>query len=135
MAPKPSHKVARGTQPPVGFGAQQHVVQRGHGVDQHEVLVHHAHTRGHRFTRVADAHLATAHFDGALIGLIEAVKDGHQGALARPVLAHDAMHRAGLHAQVDCPVGVNGTKSLVDAAHPNGQGTAHRPHLPALPAM
>ena len=46
---------ARGRQAPRWLGAEHDVVERGEGVDQHEVLVHHADAQRDRVVRVADA--------------------------------------------------------------------------------
>jgi len=112
----------------VGFGAEHHVFQRGQGVDQHEVLVHHANAQGDGLVRVADAGGLAEHGDAAAVGTVEAVQDGHQRAFARAVFAHDAVHRAALHAQVHTVVGMHRAKALADARHVHG-GRVHRKGL------
>ena len=63
-------------------------------------------------------------FDADLprIGLVEAVEDGHQRALAGTVFADDAVHRATFHAQLHGAVGVHRAEAFFDALHQNGRG-------------
>ncbi len=126
-------------QQPVRLGPQHHVFQRGQGVHQHEVLVDHAHAQGDGIVGIADTGLAAQHLDTTRVSLVEAVQHRHQRALARPVLAHDAMHRAHANAQVDIVIGRNCAKPLADTGHADRPGRMHgrRAHqyLQALSAM
>ena len=56
----------------------------------------------------------------AAVGLVEAVQDRHQRALAGTVLADDAMHGAGRDRQVDRSVGMHRAEALVDRPHGDG---------------
>ena len=59
---------ARGGQMPAGLGAEQHVVECAEGVDQHEVLVHHADAERDRVARVADLHGLAVDLDRPAVG-------------------------------------------------------------------
>ena len=84
---------AAGQQRPA-LGAQHQVLQHGEGVDQHEMLVHHADAVGDRVVRAVHAHRLAVDADLAGIGAIEPVEDAHQRRLAGAVLADDAGDRA-----------------------------------------
>jgi hypothetical protein len=124
------HQGARLVQLPVRLGAQHHVVQRAERVDQHEVLVHHAHAACDGVAAALDLRRAAVDRDRAPVGLVEAVQDGHQRALARAVLAHDAVDGALGHHQVDRPVGLHRAEALVDAAHLDGRRRHRRSRHP-----
>ena len=110
-----AHLRARVGQPPVRLGAEQDVVERGKRLDQHEVLVHHADAQRDGLVRAADLRGLAFDLDLAAVGLVEAVQDRHQRALAGAVLAHHAVHRAGRHGERDFAVGVDRAEVLVDA--------------------
>ena len=73
------------------LGAEHDVLQHREGVDQHEVLVHHADAGVDRVARVADRDRLAVDEDLAAVGLVEAVQDAHQRRLAGAVLADDAV--------------------------------------------
>ena len=116
------HLGARGVQAPAGLGPQHHVVQRAQRVHEHEVLVHHADAQGNRLAAAGDARGLALDLDLARIGLVEAVEDGHQRALAGAVFTDDAVHSAGGHAQLHVAVGLHGAEALVDVAHLDRRG-------------
>jgi nitroreductase len=59
----------------------------------------------------------------AAVGLVEAVQDGHQRALAGAVLADDAVHRAGGHGQVTSRLACTAPKRLwMRIIHRHGGG-------------
>jgi hypothetical protein len=53
--------------------------------------------------------------DVAVVGLVEAVEDRHEGGFAGAVFADDAVNGALADLQVDVPVGVDEAEALVDA--------------------
>jgi len=73
------------------LAAQHHVIEHGHVLDQHEVLVHHADAETDRFVRVVDVLHLTVQQDLTAICAVIAVKDAHQGRLAGAILTHQAM--------------------------------------------
>ena len=87
-----------GAQHGAAFGAEHHVLDDGEGLDQHEVLVHHADAGMDGVVRRADGDRLAVDADLAGIGLVEAVQDRHERRLARAVLADDAVDRAALDA-------------------------------------
>ena len=66
------------------------------GVDQHEVLMHHADAERDRVVRRADVADLSVDQDLAAVGRVEAVGDAHRRRLAGAVLADDGVDRARL---------------------------------------
>ncbi len=89
----------------------------------------HADAQRDRVARAADLRRLAVDRDAAAVGLVEAVEDRHQRALAGAVLADDAVHRAGRHRQVDIAVGLHRAEALADAAHLDGRLHAVAPPL------
>ena len=88
------------------------------------MLVDHADAVRDRVVRAGEAHLAAVDVHGTRVGRVEAVQHAHQGRLAGPVLADDAVHRRARHRQVDAVVGPHGAETLVDAAQLDGERRA-----------
>ena len=122
-------------QQPMRLGSEHHVVQRAQGVDQHEMLVHHANAEGNRVVRVVDFRFCAKHRHRAAVRRVKAVEHRHQRALARAVLAHDAVYGAGAYRQVHIGIGRDRAKALADAAHLHRQGHGFIQYLQALSAM
>ena len=98
---------------PVRLGSEHDVVQRAQGLDEHEVLMHHANAQGDGFIGIADARRFAKHFDLPAVGTVETVQDGHQGTFTRAVLAHDAVHCAHAHPKLDVGLATTAPKRLV----------------------
>ena len=76
------------------LGAEHDVLQHGEVVGQHEVLVHHADAGRDRVGRASGRRPGSPSIgDRALVRLLHAVEDLHQGRLAGAVLADDARAR------------------------------------------
>ena len=100
------------------LGSQDDVLQAGHGLDQHEVLVHHANAQGHRIGGALDPHLFATIENLAIRGLVEAHEDVHERGLARSVLAQQGVDLSLANREVHVLVGVFGTEALADVLHP-----------------
>ncbi|MDQ1215290.1 hypothetical protein QE411_000145 [Microbacterium arborescens] len=89
----------------------------GDGEDrhEHEVLVHHADTGAHGVTGSAEVLDDVVEEDVALVGLIEAVEDVHEGRLAGAVLPEESVDLARPDDEVDVIVGDQGAEALGDA--------------------
>jgi hypothetical protein len=98
------------------LAAEDHVLQHGEVVGEHEVLVHHADAAGDGVARVVEDGLLAVDRDGALVRLLHAVEDLHEGGLAGAVLAHQGVHGAAAHGDVDVVVGDDAGEALGDAA-------------------
>ena len=94
--------------------AEGHVLRDGEHRHQHEVLVHHADPGGHGVPGAPEGHLGAVHQDASPARPVQAVEDVHQGGLARPVLAEEAVDLPGLHDEVDVLVGREGAEPLGD---------------------
>lgn len=68
----------------------------------------------------------------ALVRLLHAVEDLHEGAFAGTVLADKGMHLAPLHLEVDAVVGKHQGEPLGDALHVDGE--CHGRHYMRPPA-
>ena len=88
---------------------------REHG-DEHEVLVDHTDARAHGVAGAGEVLDVIVEQDLAFVGLVQTVEDVHQGGLARPIFAQQAVDFAGFDGQVDVVVGDQGTEFLRDAA-------------------
>ena len=120
------------------LGSKDDVLEAGHGLDQHEVLVHHADAQGHRVGGALDPHLFAAVEDLAVRGLVETHEDVHERGLASAVLAQQGVDLSLVNHEVHVPVGVLGTEALADVLHPqqfchviplSSQLTVRRPHV------
>ncbi len=67
------------------FGPEHDVLGDGEDGDEHEMLVDHAHAGVDRVGGRMDNHLFPIHKDFALVRLVKAVEDVHQGGFARAV--------------------------------------------------
>ena len=110
--------------------AEHHVLQDGQVVGQHEVLVDHADAGGDRLGRGVEADLPPVDGDGALVRLLHAVEDLHQGRLAGAVLPDDGVHRAGPHDDLDVGVGHHAGEALGYAAQLDGRCAGRGRGLP-----
>ena len=98
------------------FGkAEPDVLGHRDGVEQAEVLEHHADAHGPRLLRVADEHRLAVEHDAALIGLDRAVDDFHQGRFTGAVFAQHGMGFARHDSQRDIAVGDYGRITFGDA--------------------
>jgi hypothetical protein len=93
--------------------------------DQHEVLVDHPDAGRDGGTRIVERHDPAVDDDLALVGLVEAIEDVHQGRLAGAVLAEQGVDLARLDDQADVLVRDDSRESLGDPAQlePHGPFT------------
>mmetsp|Transcript_6590 Transcript_6590/g.27250 ORF Transcript_6590/g.27250 Transcript_6590/m.27250 type:complete len:361 (-) Transcript_6590:4200-5282(-) len=132
-----AHPGLGGRQEETAFGAEHDVFQAAQRVDQHEVLVHHANAQGDGLLGVGDLDRLTVDLEGSGIGVVVAVEDGHQRALAGAVFADETMHAAGRDVETDVAVGLDGAKALGNALKADSR-RSHRDtaqNLQALSAM
>jgi stage V sporulation protein SpoVS len=80
------------------------------------VLVHHADARPHGVAGAAEALHDVVQQDVALVGLVQAVENVHQGGLSRAVLTQEGVDLARFYGEIDVVVGDEGTEFLRDAA-------------------
>ena len=102
------------------LAAEDDVLQDGEVVGEHEVLVHHADAAGDGVGRGREGDLLAVDRDGALVRLLHAVEDLHQGRLAGAVLADEGVDGALAHGEVDVVVGHDAGESLGDAGEFDG---------------
>lgn len=108
------------------LAAENHVLQDREVVGEHEVLVHHADTAGDGVAGAVEGDLLPVDGDGALVRLLHAVEDLHQGRLAGAVLADQGMDRALADGDRDVLVGDDAGEALGDAVQFYGGGRAGR---------
>ena len=103
---------------------QRHVLDHGEGLEQREVLEHHADAQAARVRRALDFDLLALpeHASAARPG--DAVDDLHQRGFARAVLAEDGADLACAHREADVVVGDDRRIYLADALQdqPGGAG-------------
>ena len=109
-----------------GLVAEHHVLPHREVVGQHEVLEDHADPRRDGVAERVELALHPVHHDGALVGPLGTVERLHQRGLARAVLAHDGVHGARPHREVDAVVGHHAGEPLDDAAELDGDRTRRR---------
>ena len=99
---------------PAGQG-QRHVLDHAQGLEQREVLEHHAYAQAAGVGRVGDLYFVTfpQHLSGARVR--DAVDDLHERGFAGAVLAQDGADLARAHRQVNAVVGDHGRIDLADA--------------------
>ena len=81
---------------------------------EHEVLVDHADAGRDGVARAAEVTGVVVDQDLALVRLVEAVEDVHEGRLAGAVLAEQGEDLAGLHDEIDALVGDDAGEALGD---------------------
>ena len=96
--------------------AEHDVLGHGEHRDEHEVLVHHADAGLHGVAGAGEVLDGVVEQDLALVGLVQAVEDVHQGGLACAVLAEQAVDLTGFDREVDVVVRDQGAEPLGDAA-------------------
>ena len=93
------------------------VLRHRHHRNEHEVLVHHPHAGLDRGGRRAEPDGLALDQDLALVRVVEAVEDVHQGGLARPVLAQERVYLALTEIEADVVVRDDAREPLGDVAH------------------
>ncbi|GHI55743.1 hypothetical protein Srubr_55890 [Streptomyces rubradiris] len=88
--------------------------------------MHHADAAGDGVAGVVQDDLLAVDRDGALVRLLHAVEDLHQGGLAGAVLAAQGVDGARAYGDVDVAVGDDAGETLGDAAQFDGSGRAGR---------
>ncbi len=91
--------------PGPGLGAEDHVLQDGEVVGQHEMLVDHPDPGINGILGSLEVGRLTVDGDGALVGTDHPVDDLHEGGLAGPVLPDDGMDVTESDGQLDILVG------------------------------
>ena len=102
----------------VALIAQNDVLESGHVLDQHEVLVDHADAVLDGDARAGDVHLLAVHINLALGRLVQADKDVHERGLAGAVLAQEGVYLSLSDGKVHVLVGVERAEALADVFHP-----------------
>ena len=104
-------------------GADEQVVDDAHGREIEGVLVQHADAVADRVGRGAHGDRLAVEHDLPAVRRLEAREDLHEGALARPVLAEDALDASGGNREGDAVVGFDRAEMLADISylyfHPN----------------
>src|SRR5690606_3186717 len=112
--------------------AEHDVLRHREDGDEHEVLVDHADARRHGVAGTSEVLDLVVQQDVALLGLVQAVQDVHQGGLARPVLAQEAVDLARLDHQVDVVVRDERAEALGDTAQLEPHGIPSRDGGPLM---
>ena len=107
-----------------GLGAEDNVLGDGEGLDQHEMLVHHADAGIDGVAGIVHVDLFPVDQDIAGGGLEQAVELVHQRRLARAVFAEDRVDFAFVDGEVDAVVGHKIAEAFDDVAHFN-DGRVH----------
>lgn len=102
------------------LAAENHVLQDREVVGEHEVLVHHADATGDGVGGAGEDGLFAVDGDGALVRLLHAVEDLHQGRFTGTVLTAQGVHGALADGDVDVAVGYDTGESFGDAAQFDG---------------
>ena len=99
------------------LGTKHDIFENGEGLNQHEMLVHHADPGLDRIGRRADGNRCAINANFPSIGLVEAEQDRHQCGFASPIFTDNAVNGALCDGEVDILVGMNRAETLVDADH------------------
>ena len=105
----------------VGTNAEDHVLQRGKGLYQHEMLVDHADPESNGFRGRLDLHRLAVDEDLAAVRLAEPVQDVHQGCLAGAVLPQQSENLALSALETDTVVCQDSRESFCDSLHAQGR--------------
>ena len=92
---------------------QRDVLGHGQGLEQREMLEHHADAKLPRRGGIGDGHRLALPAEFAGGGLQRAIDHLDQGGLARPVLAEEGMDLAGLHLSVTSSLALSVPKTLM----------------------
>ena len=104
------------------LGAEDDVLRDGEGLDQHEVLVHHADAGVDGVAGIVHLDLLAVDQDVAGGGLEQAVELVHQRRFARAVFTQDRVDLAFVDREIDPVVGDKIAEFLDDVAHFNDGG-------------
>ena len=105
-----------------GLLAVDDVLGHGAGLQQHEVLLHHADLLGDGSMGRAEVLFFAVEVDLSGGGLLQTVENFHQGGFAGTVFAYYGQDFALVQRQGDVIVGVEGTVYLGDVFHFQQQG-------------
>ena len=110
-----------------GLERERDVLGNRQGLEQGEVLEHHADAEPAGARRIADLDRGALPFDRSGVGLDDAVDDLHQRRLAGTVLAQHRVDLAGKHVERDAVVGHHRRVDLGDAVEREARpaGSAH----------
>ena len=100
-----------------GLRAQDNVFRHRKGLDQHEVLVHHADARRDSVTGCTHIQLLSINDDVAGGGLVQAVKLVHQRGFSRAVFTQDRVDLTLMDRQIDTVIGGKVAEFFHDIAH------------------
>ena len=112
-----AHNVIRPSQQHVRFCPQHHVFNRIQGVNQHEVLVHHANAVRNGVMRISNHHRLAIDGNLPALGDVKTVQHRHECAFASAVFTHNAVNCGGLHSQVNVVISQHRAKALANASH------------------
>ena len=113
---------------------QHHIVQSRQCVNQHEVLMHHADAGSNCVVRIADIDKLPRYRNGAGVGPVEAIQNGHQGTFTGTVFTYDGMYGTRRDTQFYIGIGSDRTKTFADAAQMYRKCSQSQ-YLQALSAM
>ena len=108
---------------------QRDVLGHAERGDLDEVLEHEADAEPSRVVRRPDGNRPPLEPDLPGVRAVEAVEDLHQGALPRPVLAHERVHLAAVHVEIDPVVGRHAGEPLRDGSEGEEGAWAHGPPI------
>ena len=101
--------------------AEHDVLGDREGIDEPEVLVHHADARVDRVPRRVEVHGLAVQVDVTVVRPVEPGQDVGERRLARAVLSEQGVHLANASLEVGVLVGDDAGKPLRDAPHPYGK--------------
>ena len=97
--------------------AENDILENGHGLHQHKVLVHHADAQLDGLGRGLNADRFPMEVDGTLRGLIQTEQHVHQRAFTGAVFAQKRVHFAFAYIEIDVSVGIDVTEFFGDVLH------------------
>ena len=97
------------------LGAEDHALEHGEVLGEHEVLVHHADAEVDGVGRRGEVHLLAEQLHDTLVRRLHAVQDLHQRRFAGAVLAADGVDLALFDGEVDVIVGHDAREAFRDA--------------------
>ena len=105
---------------PGDFIAQDNILGNTKGLDQHEMLMHHADPVFNGHVGISNLQGLAVYANAAAGGFVKPVQHIHQGCLARTVFPQKGMNFPFMHGQVDPVIGSNISKFLDHIHHLNG---------------
>ena len=97
--------------------AENDILENGHGLYQHKMLVHHADAQFDSLGRGLNANWFSVEVDGTFRGLVQTEQHVHQRTFSGTIFTQKRVHFAFAYIEIDVSVGIDVTEFFGDVLH------------------